>query len=322
MDAQLDEQLFKATEFEKALQAHRSQPIPVFRNQIKSVQNELKERFHSGRSATELVYTHALFIDEILRHAWSLYFDKHDKNISLLAVGGYGRGELHPCSDIDLMILLRKSAKPYHEEIVAFSTFLWDIGLEVGHSVRTLKECVREAKNDITVATNMQEARLLVGPKDLFEKQKQKCGPEKIWPSDKFFAEKLHEQINRHARFNDTAYNLEPNIKEGPGGLRDIQMIGWVAKRHFGAESLHDLVTHHFLTEEEYKSLHEGQAFLWQIRYGLHIVANRREDRLLFDHQRTLARQFGYQDDGKSLGVEKFMKQYYRTIMGQELCWL
>jgi len=315
MDAQLDEQLFEVAEFEKTLQAHRSQPIPVFRNQIKLVHNELKERFYAGRSATELVYTHALFIDEILKHAWSLYFDKNDGNISLLAVGGYGRGELHPYSDIDLMILLRKSAKPYRDEIIAFTTFLWDIGLEVGHSVRTLKECIREVKNDITIATNMQEARLLVGPADLFEKQKQQCGSNKYWPSNKFFAEKLKEQHNRHARFHDTAYNLEPNIKEGPGGLRDIQMIGWVAKRHFGAKSLHDLVTHDFLTEEEYKSLHEGQAFLWQIRYGLHIAASRREDRLLFDHQRTLARQFGYRDDSKSLGVEKFMKQYYRTIM-------
>ena len=315
MNAQFDEQIFNVEAFEKTLRANNSSPIPIFREQIKSVQHKLKELFGSGRSATELVCLHARIIDQILAHAWSLYFDENDKNICLLAVGGYGRGELHPHSDIDLMILLRKSAKPYQNEIIAFTTFLWDIGLEVGHSVRTLKECIREAKNDITVVTNMQEARLLTGPQDLFDKQKIQCGPGKIWPSNKFFAEKLNEQINRHAKFNDTAYNLEPNIKEGPGGLRDIQMIGWVAKRHFGAESLHDLVTHKFLTENEYKMLHEGQAFLWQIRYGLHIAAHRREDRLLFDHQRTLARQFGYQDDSKNLGVEKFMKQYYRTIM-------
>ncbi len=315
MDALVDEQLYNPAEFKQTLAANKAAPIPVFRKQIKASLGELEERFHAGRSATELVYTQARFIDQILQQAWQLFFDATDKNICLLAVGGYGRGELHPYSDIDLMILLRKSVKPYQDEIVAFTTFLWDIGLEVGHSVRTLKECVREAKNDITVATNMQEARHLIGPENLYEIQRQKCGPDKIWNSEKFFIEKLNEQLARHARFNDTAYNLEPNIKEGPGGLRDIQMIGWVAKRHFNAESLHDLVEHNFLTEEEYKSLHEGQAFLWQIRYGLHLAAGRREDRLLFDHQRTLARQFGYQDDAKSLGVEKFMKQYYKTIM-------
>ena len=315
MGAQLDEELFNLKEFETALNNQPNKTISHFRTALNHAYSEMSERFWAGRSATELVYMQAQFIDEILRHAWLQYFDDTDKNIALVAVGGYGRGELHPHSDIDLLILLRKNPKPYKDAIVAFTTFLWDIGLEVGHSVRTLKECVNESKRDITVATNMQEARLLCGPDDLFEEQKTLTGPKKIWPSNKFFEEKVKEQHLRHLKFHDTAYNLEPNIKDGPGGLRDIQVIGWVAKRHFAAETLHDLVTHNFLTEKEYQALHEGQAFLWQIRYGLHLIAKRREDRLLFDHQRTLATKFGYRDDSKSRGVEKFMKQYYRTIM-------
>ena len=315
MTVQLDDALFNLNEFEAALNTQPTETISHFRRALSHAYDEMSERFWAGRSATELVYLQASLIDEILGHAWRLYFSDNDKNIALVAVGGYGRGELHPHSDIDLLILLRKNPKPYKDAIVNFTTFLWDIGLEVGHSVRTLKECVNEAKLDITVATNMQEARLLCGPEDLFEQQKKLTGPKKIWPSKKFFEEKVKEQHQRHVKFHDTAYNLEPNIKDGPGGLRDIQMIGWVAKRNFAADTLHDLVSHDFLTEKEYKALHEGQAFLWQIRYGLHLIAKRREDRLLFDHQRTLAAKFGYQDDSKSRGVEKFMKQYYRTIM-------
>ncbi|MBI1421977.1 MAG: [protein-PII] uridylyltransferase [Gammaproteobacteria bacterium] len=315
MAAQLDEALFNLPQFESALSTQPNKNIPLFRHALTSAYAEMSERFWAGRSATELVYMQASLIDEILSHAWRQFFSATDKNIALMAVGGYGRGELHPHSDIDILILLRKSPKPYKDAIVAFTTFLWDIGLEVGHSVRTLKECVNEAKRDITVATNMLESRLLLGPQELADEHKTLTGPKKIWPSDRFFAEKVQEQHQRHLKFNDTAYNLEPNIKDGPGGLRDIQMIGWVAKRHFAADTLHDLVKHDFLTEEEYKALHEGQAFLWQIRYGLHLLAKRREDRLLFDHQRTLAAKFGYQDDSRSRGVEKFMKQYYRTIM-------
>ncbi len=315
MTKPLETELFDPDDFETQLTDSPNTPIPIFKAALTHANEILKQRFQQGRSATELVYLRAQVVDEILRHSWHRFFTATDLNIALIAVGGYGRGELHPYSDIDLQILIKKNVSPYHDAIVNFTTFLWDIGLEVGHSVRTLKECVKEAKQDITIATNIQEARLLSGPEALFEEQRIKTSPKKIWPSRKFFTAKWQEQQTRHQRFNDTAYNLEPNIKEGPGGLRDIQMIGWVAKRHFNAETLHDLVTHDFLTETEYKTLAEGQAFLWQIRFGIHVITGRREDRLLIEHQRELAKQFGYQDDAKYLGVEKFMRQYYRTVM-------
>ena len=314
-DIQIDKNLFDESALQQKILAQAS-PIPIFKAQRKHYLDILTERFNSGRAATELVHLHAALTDKLLAQAWQLFFkDQNQNNLALIAVGGYGRGELHPASDIDLLLLLKKPTKDLNESISQFITFLWDIGLEVGHSVRTVKECVIEARNDITVATNIQESRLLVGSEKLFEEQKAKCSPKKIWPSDKFFQAKREEQIQRHERFNDSAYNLEPNIKEGPGGLRDIQMIGWVAKRHFGADTLKQLIDHGFLTKEEYNDLNSGQAFLWRVRYGLHLINNRREDRLLFDHQRKLAKQFGYTDTHKSLAVEVFMKQYYRTIM-------
>lgn len=291
-----------------------SHAVQSYRDALGAARGALAQRFTDGVPASELVHQSAAFIDSMLAKAWRAHDLPVDKGLALVAVGGFGRGELHPGSDVDLLVLVDRG-RDYATRIQAFITFLWDIGLEVGQSVRTVKECVKESKKDITVATNLMEARLIVGDANLFERMRQSTSAEKCWPSRKFFEAKWAEQRARHYRFHDTAYNLEPNVKEGPGGLRDIQMIGWVAKRHFGAETLHELVTHEFLTESEYESLTTGQSFLWQVRYALHLLAGRREDRLLFDYQRTLAAQFGYSDDDVSLAVEKFMKRYYRTIM-------
>jgi [protein-PII] uridylyltransferase len=199
--------------------------------------------------------------------------------------------------------------------IQAFVAFLWDLGIEVGHSVRSIEESAAAARADITIATSLMESRLLAGSGDLFAEMKRRTGPDAAWPSRAFFEAKWQEQQERHHKFHDTAYNLEPNVKEGPGGLRDIQMVGWVVKRHFEAESLHELVDHAFLTESEYRALIGGQNFLWQVRFALHVLTGRREDRLLFDYQRTLAEQFGFEGDSANLAVEQFMNSYYRTIM-------
>lgn len=310
----IDKELFDQEAFDAELKQQKY-PLALFKETLKNATEVLNARFKAGRAATELVEARSKVVDKVLVKAWLQFFPKNADDIALLAVGGYGRGELHPASDVDVQILLADGVTHYDETLGQFITFLWDIGLEIGHSVRTLSECVTEATTDITVTTNLQEARLLTGPEALFDKQRELCAADKIWSSKDFFQAKLDEQIARHKKFNDTGYNLEPNIKESPGGLRDIQVIGWVAKRHFGADTLKELVNYQFLTEKEYKSLHEGQAFIWKVRYGLHVITGRREDRLLFDHQRILARQFGYQDDRHHLAVEYFMKQYYRTVM-------
>ena len=307
--------LFDPPHFEAALRAS-SQPLKVYRDALAQARNALEFRFLEGEPVTSLVSHHAGFIDQILQQAWRDKLGTDTDEVALVAVGGYGRGELHPHSDIDLMILAPEEALHRHAaSLEGFLLFLWDIGLEVGHSVRTLQDCIDQGRADITVATNLMEARLLSGPQALFEQMREQTSQRHIWPGRAFFQAKWEEQIARHRKFHDTAFNLEPNIKEGPGGLRDIQTIGWVAKRHFGAETLRDLVSHGFLNEEEYQILEQGQTFLWRVRYGLHGLAKRREDRLLFDYQRKLALQFGYHDDGSRLAVEHFMKDYYRTIL-------
>ena len=289
-------------------------------SQLRQVLDEgtasLQRHFNAGVPADRLVHGRCCLIDELLQRVWVHVLADDADRLSLVAVGGYGRGELLPHSDIDLLILLPETERPkLAGRLEAFLTLLWDVGLEVGHSVRTVEDCVVQGERDITVATNLVEARLLCGSAELFGRMRAATSQERIWRGASFFETKLKEQIARHHKFHDTAYNLEPNIKEGPGGLRDIQMIGWVAKRHFGVNTLHGLVEHQFLTEREYHTLSEGQTFLWKIRFALHSLTNRREDRLLFDFQRTLAEQLGYtQDGGPVLAVEQFMKHYYRTV--------
>ena len=276
---------------------------------------ELRRRFESGAPVGELVRSRAALVDVLLKQVAEAQLGGAMRRLALVAVGGYGRGELHPCSDIDILLLVQDGGTDHHEAVAGFIAALWDVGLEVGHSVRTLEDCVTHAAADISVATSLMEARLLLGDAALFQRMREATGPAHLWPSQEFFAAKWREQQLRHAKYHDTAYRLEPNVKEGPGGLRDIQMVGWVAKRHFGAESLHELVARGFLTEDEYKSLSEGQDYLWKVRYALHLLHGRREDRLLFDSQIKLSRQAGLTDAPNNLAVEQFMQQYYRTVM-------
>jgi len=283
------------------------------RESLEAAAEDLKARFEAGEPVTELVHARASVID---RHLVALWNQFDAQAAALVAVGGYGRGELHPYSDVDIMLLLPDDLPAGAEEsLSAFITALWDIGLEIGHSVRTVAQCAEQAGRDLTVATTLMEARLLAGPRELFDAMQAVVAPQQMWPSSDFFAEKRKEQIARHHRYHDTAYNLEPNVKGSPGGLRDIQMIGWVAKRHFGAATLAELVDHKFLTAGQLKRLENGQAFLWRIRFGLHILTGRREDRLLFDHQIKLAHLLGYEDATYTLAVEQLMQRYYRTVM-------
>jgi [protein-PII] uridylyltransferase len=290
-------------------------PLRALKDLLQHGSEEIREQFDK-LPITELVASRARLIDQILERVWGYIFEDATST-SLVAVGGYGRGELHPCSDIDLLILVgeEKHFNDLQQHLERFLTLLWDIGLQVGHSVRTVADCVREAKQDISVATNLLESRLLAGSASLYQDMQDTTGPDQMWDSHDFFKAKWREQQARHAKYENSISNLEPNIKESPGGLRDIQMIGWVAKRHFRANTLHDLVTHGFLTEKEYQTLVEGQNHLWRVRFALHLLTGRQDDRLLFDHQRTLAAQLGYAADSANLAVECFMQDYYRTVM-------
>ena len=237
-----------------------------------------------------------------------------EHHLALVAVGGYGRGQLQPHSDIDLLVLSKKSlSKKQQEHISQFITLLWDIGLDVGQSVRTIKETFQLAKQDVTIATNLVEARLLIGCEVTFEDLQEKLNSRGYWSSKDFFLAKYQEQKERHRKFKDTSYNLEPNVKESPGCLRDIQSIGWVAKKHFNATDGNDLVAHGYFNQQEFDELIECRESLWRIRFALHIVAGRSENRLLFDYQTDVATRLGYGDEGKA-SVERMMKAFFRTV--------
>jgi [protein-PII] uridylyltransferase len=292
----------------------------IFRQVLDHGTELLKARFVADEAIEELVFDRARLVDITLRAAWVSHAGKFADDLALVAVGGFGRGELHPSSDIDIMVLLPKSdSADWQPDIERFLTFLWDIGLEVGHSVRSIDDCQRESLADISVATTLFEARLLAGPEPLFAGMRRALAPDRLWTSQDFFEAKVKEQTERHHRYFDTAYNLEPNVKSSPGGLRDIQTIGWVAKRHFGTDTLDELVAHEFLTREELRKLKAGQSFLWRVRFGLHVLTGRREDRLLFDYQIKLAKMFGYEDASFTLAVEQLMQKYYRTVMDVSL---
>lgn len=303
-------------ELDARLPTFRPEAIGDFRAAIDAGDRDLRRRFEADEPVDWLVRDRSRLVDAVLMRAWALHAAHCATELALIAVGGYGRGELHPYSDIDVMVLLPKSdSAEWQSELERFLTFLWDIGLEVGHSVRTIDECQQECLADISVATTLLEARLLRGPEPLFEAMRRALAPDHIWTAAEFYEAKVREQASRHARYHDTAYNLEPNVKASPGGLRDIQTIAWVAKRHFGADSLDGLVAHGFLTAAELTKLKSAQALLWKIRFALHVANGRREDRLLFDNQIRLAREFGYEDASYTLAVEQFMQRYYRTVM-------
>jgi [protein-PII] uridylyltransferase len=290
------------------------------RELLRQAHEDLQARFLAEEPVETLVHARAALIDTVLREVWGAQLGSDGRAWALVAVGGYGRAELHPASDIDLLVLVPAPVDaPGRSRIEALVAFLWDIGLEVGHSVRTIEECVQESAPDVGVMTTLLEARVICGDRKLFEAMRTALAPERVWPVREFFEAKLREQAERHLKANDTAYNLEPNVKTGPGGLRDIQTIAWVAKRHFGANTLDELATQHFLTPAELRRLKQAQAFLWKVRFGLHVLTGRHEDRLLFDHQIKLAGTFGYEDASYTLAVEQFMQRYYRTVMDVSL---
>ena len=285
-----------------------------YREYLKLTSEAIVEAFHQKTPVTALLKARSNCIDKLLCHLWQLQLGDKGQQLTLIAVGGYGRAELHPYSDIDLLILYSGELTTLEESIQKFITLLWDTGLEIGHSVRSLKDCVTQAKTDITIATNLMEARPLSGNNELFEKMQELTGPKNIWSSETFFTAKYQEQRERYLKFQKTSYSLEPNIKKSPGTLRDIQMVGWVATRHFHVDSLEQLIELGFLTKSEFITIEKCEIFIWKVRFALHIVAGRCEDRLLFDHQRPVADMLGLVDSEHLNNVEMLMKRYYRVV--------
>ncbi|MGO3119324.1 MAG: [protein-PII] uridylyltransferase [Moraxellaceae bacterium] len=286
--------------------------IPNWLTQINEDINRALER---GVNIRQLVEVRSCAIDELLIALFK-FFELDKTDLAFFATGGYGRGELSLYSDIDILLLspdeIDTDTSGKIDRLVAL---LWDIGLDPALSVRTIEDAL-EAALDHTIASAQLEARLLIGNEDLQDV------PVKIvneqWSPRQFFEVKIEESKVRHLQHNATEYNLEPNIKTAPGGLRDIHVIGWVTKRYFRVGKLYDLVQQNFLTEKEFDELSFAEGYLWQIRHYLHVLTGRNENKLLFDYQREIAQLMGYEtqpDDEPNAAVERFMRDYYRCAM-------
>ncbi|QDK98245.1 [protein-PII] uridylyltransferase [Acinetobacter tandoii] len=279
------------------------------------VEKQLQESFEHGQSIREVISARANLIDEALQFLWR-HAELDQTKLGLFAVGGYGRREMLPYSDVDIMILSEDEITAEQEQLIStFISSLWDVGnFKPGISVRSIRQCVEEATNDLTVATTLIEARLIIGYEHLARWPRRIVS--QTWTDKTFFDAKMEEQHRRYAQHNNTESNLEPDIKNAPGGIRDINQIGWIAKRHFRVNRIYDLVHLGFISEFELGVLEEAESFLWEIRHHLHRLTKRDENRLLFDYQRDIAAMFGYvreEDKSPNYPIEQFMKRYYRT---------
>ena len=286
---------------------------------VRKILNDSKEVFDELYLANEdirdLLEARSWLMDQILNGLWNRF--SFDNSVSLIAVGGYGRGELQPHSDIDLLILVKEEiTEELGSKLSDFITLLWDLKLDIGHSVRTIKECIEVAREDVTIATNLLETRNISGDPSLLETISHQVYSDEVYTSKAYFIAKREEQSARHQKYSGTEYNLEPNLKSSPGTLRDIQTITWITKRHFGPDAPSARARYHFLNDEEFNMLVSGETFLFTLRYGLQMIADRNENRLVFEHQRKLSEMLGFEDDDQKLGVEKMMQRYYRVVLG------
>ena len=290
---------------------------PEFVSAVKSAlsqqRSELTARLAQAASIESLLQQHLQFIDRIVAAAWQLCVG--DKpGAALVATGGYGRGELYPLSDIDILVCADEHLQSGIEECAGrFFSLLWDSGLKLGHAVRSVAQCVEAGKQDVSTFTALLETRRLAGDESVFQALKQAMQSPGIYSALDYFNAKRLEQRQRHAKFHNTADNLEPNLKEGPGGLRDFHTLTWLAKKLYGVNSLAGLAPLGLLGDAEWEALRHNWRVVARLRFGLHLICRRVEERLLFDHQKNLADLFGLADKPESLAVEQLMQEFFRS---------
>jgi [protein-PII] uridylyltransferase len=290
--------------------------LTTFKQRLKQTRDELIAMDQRQANIENVVRTTARRTDELLIEAWQAHFGQQSQ-ITMVAVGGYGRNELNIHSDIDLLFLhdFKDSVEASLDAagVGAFIQFLWDIGLEVGQSVRSVDECLAQANQDITIMTNLLESRFLAGDESRYHRFNEQIRGHSKWTNESFYAAKYAEQDKRHERFDDTTYKLEPNIKKSPGGLRDIQTISWIANKIYGTSDPDSLNSLGLLTEDELELFKASRNTLWSLRNALHILTGRAEDRLLFTHQQDIATRYALKDKPGQLAIEQLMQEYYRA---------
>ena len=299
----------------------RTAVLDIFKDVLGAGRTEVQRRFESKGSGACTLRETCFLIDQLIRVAYDFAIT-HELNqgvrtqgeaMTLVAVGGYGRGELSPQSDIDLLFLTPYKRAPWHEQLVEWLLYLlWDLGLKVGQATRSAEECIRHAKEDITIRTALLEMRWLWGDQALYDDLVKKFKTNVVQgTAQEFFEAKLEERNQRHERMGDVRYVLEPNVKEGKGGLRDLHLLFWIARYQYGVIGVEDLVQSQVISASAGARFTKAQNFLWTVRCHLHYVTGRAEDRLTFDVQPEIATRMGYADRSCSRGVERFMKHFY-----------
>jgi [protein-PII] uridylyltransferase len=287
----------------------------AFKDKVILLKEELQEKLLNDVHILPLTNRFVAETDTIILEIFHKNELERDNQFCLLALGSYGRRELQLHSDIDLLLLHEENLpEVYLQRVHTFLQDCWDAGLEISHQVTTVNACADLAAKDLTVISSLLDMRLLCGRGSLMEELLYKTHASQMWTSLDYFNAKQLEQKKRYAKYGETAYNLEPNVKNGPGGLRDLQVLLHISKRHYGIKKLADGINCGFLSEKEYEELIHCQHYLWRVRFALHFLAKKKEERLLFDHQVKLASLFGYRDQEHSLAIEQFMKAYFKII--------
>ncbi len=317
----LAEELAAAARSQRRRALERSLFLAPLKTALAAGRDEIRRRFEATGNGAVAVREQCFLMDQLIRALYDLVTGElyplanptSGERLALIAVGGYGRGELAPYSDIDLLFLLPYKPTPYTEQVVeSLLYFLWDLGLKVGQATRSVDECLHHAKSDLTIRTSLLEARYLWGEQALFLDLKKRFEAGVVRSSAAQFVEaKLAERDERHRRVGDSRYQLEPNVKEGKGGLRDLHTLFWIAKYIYRIDDVAKLVDLGVLSAEESRRFARAQNFLWTVRCHLHYLAGRAEERLTFDMQAEIGRRMGYTDHAGSRGVERFMKHYF-----------
>src|SRR5579864_6986018 len=295
----------------EALAADAAEPprvkvVATLREALQQGRAELRRRFEAGDSGAETVRGLSFLMDQLIRalydfvgsHVYPLANPTSGEHMAVVEVGGYGRGELAPYSDIDLLFLLPYKSTPHTEQVVEYMLYvLWDLGLKVGQATRSIEETLRQAKADLTIRTAVLEARYIWGDQKLFLDLKRRFESEIIKrTAAEFVQAKLAERDQRHTRMGDSRYVVEPNVKEGKGGLRDLHLLFWIARYLYRVAKPAELIAKKVMTTGEARHFERAERFLSTVRCHIHYLTNRADDRLSFDLQREIASRLGYQD--------------------------
>ncbi len=317
----LDAALAQLAEASGAADGARGPVVALLKAALRTGSEEIRRRFEGGGFAAQTLREQCFLMDQLIRalndfttiHAYPLANPTAGEHLAIVAVGGYGRGELAPHSDIDLLFLHPYKPTPHTEQVIEYMLYaLWDLGLKIGQATRSLDECLRQARADMTIRTALLEARYVWGDPKVFDELKRRFESEIVKDSaGEFVAAKLAERDARHQRLGDSRYHVEPNVKEGKGGLRDLQSLFWIAKYIYRVDEVGKLVELGVLSEEEATRFARAHNFLSTVRCHLHYLTGRPEERLTFDVQTEIGRRMGYTDHAGTRGVERFMKHYF-----------